>query len=50
MIWLFFLVLLSVVGLSTLIGGVGATIFLSLVAATAVAGIITLLAGRRSVL
>lgn len=50
MIWLLFLVLLSVVGLSALLGGVGATIFLLLVAATAVAVLITLLSGRRSVL
>ena len=50
MIWLLFLVLLSVVGLSALLGGVGATIFLLLVAATAIAGIIILRQGRRSVL
>ena len=48
MIWLLFLVLL-VVGLSGLLGGIGATIFLLLVAATAIAGIIMLLRGRRSV-
>ena len=49
MIWLLFLVLL-VVGFSGLLGGIGTTIFLLLVAATAIAGIIILLRGRRSVL
>ena len=47
MIWLLFLVLL-VVGLSGLLGGIGTTIFLLLVAAMAIAGIIMLLrAGGR---
>jgi hypothetical protein len=46
MIWLLFLVLLFV-GFSGLLGEVGTTIFLLLVAATAVAGIMTLLRGRR---
>ena len=51
MIWLLLLVLLVVgLSLSGLLGGIGTTIFLLLVAATAIAGIITLLAGRRSVL
>ena len=57
MIRLLFLVLL-IVGLSGLLGGVGTmifpldgtTIFLLLIAATAAAGIITVLTGRRSVL
>jgi hypothetical protein len=49
MIWLLFLLFL-VVGVSGLLGGIGTTIFLMLIAAIAVAGIITLLRGRRSVL
>jgi hypothetical protein len=49
MIWLLFLVPFAV-GLSDLFGGVGTTIFMLLVAATAIAGIIILLSGRRSVL
>jgi len=48
MIWLFLLFL--VVAVSGLLGGIGATIFLLLIAAMAVAGIIILLSGRRSVL
>ena len=49
MIWLLFLVIL-VVGFSGLLGGLGMTIFLLVVAATTIAVIIMLLRGRRSVL